>query len=104
MCSLHIDKLSDRHQGNTDQHHDDANGHTGSIGERIEAVEKLCKVSCNKRVDDRAIPDLFLQDQIDDQETDADKRHRETEIQRRMVRDTHAETVPRPQTDVCKDG
>ena len=73
------------------------------LRQRIEAVEKLCEIARGERINDRAVSDLFLHKQIDDQKTDADECHGETEVERRMIRNTHAEAVPWAKADVCDD-
>ena len=100
----HIKKLPDRHQKQAGGDEKQADGEAFRFREGIEIVKELNEISGEKRVDDGAKADFFLQQKIDGKDDDADQRHGNAVIERKMERNAHPETIPGGKPEICPNG
>ena len=66
-------------------------------------VEKLDRIPDHKRVEDCPEADAFLHQKVDANDDDRNQCYGHTVVERRVIGHTHAQAVPRSQSDICKD-
>ena len=104
LCSIHVEILSVAHDEQTDDDHDAADRDIAELRHGYDAVDEVNIVAHQQGVQNGAVADFFLQQDIDCQNDDADDRMDDAVTITDPSGNTHGKTVPWCQTDICLYG
>ena len=100
LCRTHIEILSVTHDEQTNNDHDAADRDIAELRHGYDAVDKVNVVAYQQGIQNRAVADFFLQQNVNAQDDDADDGMDDAITHPYPIGCTHGETVPRCQTDI----
>ncbi len=104
MPGGHIEILPIAHDEKAQNDHDAAQGQAVPFGQGKDAVDEVNIIAHQKGIQNGAVADFFLQQNIDDKDEDADARMDDAIAQPDMGGGTHGKTIPRGKADIRLNG
>lgn len=100
----HIEILPIAHDKQTCHNHDAAQGQAVHFRQGKDTVDKVHIISHQKGIQNGAVADFFLQQNINDEDKDADARMDDAVAEPDMGGGAHGEAIPRGQADIRLNG